>query len=67
MSLTKRVAKKLLESLPGEGKAVKDSVRGLMVQKELAVSKLSRALSGDRHCRPGDSRDRRWLGGTARQ
>ena len=48
MSLTKRVAKKLLESLPGEGKAVKDSVRGLMVQKELAVSKLSRALSGDR-------------------
>lgn len=48
MSLTKRVAKKLLESLPGEGKAVKDSVRGLLVQKELAVSKMARALSGDR-------------------
>lgn len=48
MNMTKRVAKKLLDALPGEGKAVKDSVRGLLVQKELAVSRMSRALSGDR-------------------
>lgn len=48
MNLAKRVAKKLLGALPGEGKAVKDSVRGLLVQKELAISKMAHALSGDR-------------------